>query len=81
MIMTVNLKVLHLRKAKSQLKRLVIKKGVICCGLCNYKCKKEMTLKKHMVTNHDNHTCKEWFENLPTFIVLLKHVAKHHDND
>ena len=30
-----------------------------------------------MVIQHDNHACKECQENLPSFMELLKHVAKH----
>ena len=35
-------------------------------------------MKKHIITNHENHQCKECQEKLPTFMELLKHVAKHH---
>ena len=38
----------------------------------------EITLKKHMVTRHENHKCKECKEELTTFMELLKHIAKHH---
>ena len=31
-----------------------------------------------MVTKHSEHPCKECKEKLPTFMDLLKHVAKHH---
>ena len=51
------------------------------CKECKYKCKKEITLKKHMVTNHENHKCKECKEELSTFMELLKHVAQHHSNE
>ena len=30
-----------------------------------------------MLTKHEHHQCKECHENLPNFIQLLKHVAKH----
>ena len=48
------------------------------CNKCSYKCKKETTLSKHMITTHQEHPCKECKEKLPTFMELLKHVAKHH---
>jgi hypothetical protein len=31
-----------------------------------------------MVSNHQTHKCKECQEEFSTFIVLLKHVARHH---
>ena len=34
-----------------------------------------------MVTNHENHKCKECKEELSTFMELLKHVAQHHSNE
>ena len=48
------------------------------CKECKYKCKKETTFKKHMITNHSHHKCKECHQNMPSFMELLKHVAKHH---
>ena len=38
-------------------------------------------MKKHMLTNHEDHQFKECQEKLPTFMELLKHVAKHHFKD
>ena len=38
-------------------------------------------MKKHMLTNHEDHHCKECQEKLPTFMELLKHVAIHHFKD
>ena len=38
-------------------------------------------LKKHMVSNHQTHKCKECQEEFSTFIVLLKHVARHHGEE
>ena len=51
------------------------------CKECNYKCKKEQSLKKHMTTKHESHKCKECNEELSTFMELLQHVAKHHSKD
>ena len=30
------------------------KEDIIYCKECNYRCKKELSLKKHMVTKHEN---------------------------
>ena len=57
------------------------KEGMINCKECSYKCKKELSLKKHMVTKHESHKCKECKEELSTFMELLKHVAQHHNKD
>ena len=45
------------------------------------KCKKEISMKKHMLTNHEDHQCKECQQKLPTFMKLLKHVVKNHFKD
>ena len=55
--------------------------GLLHCKLCNYKCKKEKCLNKHIITNHEEHQCKECQEKLSTFMELLKHVANHHSKD
>ena len=34
-----------------------------------------------MVTKHEEHQCKECKEKLPTFMELLKHIAKQHSPD
>ena len=57
------------------------KEGLLSCTLCKYTCKKETSIKKHMVTKHDEHQCKECKEKLPTFMELLKHIAKQHSPD
>jgi hypothetical protein len=54
---------------------------MLYCKDCNYKCKKELSLKKHMVTKHESHKCKECKQELSTFMELLKHVARHHEKD
>jgi hypothetical protein len=50
----------------------------LTCKQCTYKCKKQISLNKHMITKHTEHQCKDCQEKLPTFIELLKHVSKHH---
>ena len=56
------------------------------CNMCNYECKRESTFKKHIISKHEDHICKECEKNLPSFVDLMKHIAKHHckevkDND
>ena len=58
-----------------------IKDEKLSCKECDYVCKKEKTLKNHMLTKHDVHQCKECMEKLPNFMQLLKHIAKHHSDD
>ena len=57
------------------------KVGLLSCESCKYTCKKETSLKKHMLTKHEEHQCKECQEKLPTFMDLLKHVTKLHYTD
>ena len=57
------------------------KEEMLNCKECKYKCKKEINLKKHMVTHHENHKCKECKEELTKFMELLKHIAKHHSKE
>ena len=70
---------------RAQSKRFKIAKGrmkprklFFNCNICDYKLKKKETLKKHMITKHKDHTCKEWQHNLTSFMNLLKHVAEQH---
>ena len=35
-------------------------------------------MKKHNITNHEDHDCKECHKKVPSSMELLKHVAKHH---
>ena len=53
----------------------------IKCTRCNYETKKEATLKKHFITKHEDHVCKECEEKLPSFMELMKHVSKHHHKE
>ena len=48
------------------------------CVKCKYKCKKELSLKKHMTNKHEEHECEECGKNLPTSFELLLHTTKHH---
>ena len=60
---------------KDKVKKSEIQEDLLSCNKCDYKAKKEANLKKHMISQHE---CKE---NLPSFMDLLKHVAKHHDKE
>ena len=53
-------------------------KDLLYCEQCRYKCKQDKYLKKHMITKHSEHQCKECAEKFPTFIELLKHVSNQH---
>ena len=48
------------------------------CDQCKYTCKKETSLKKHILTKHKEHQCKECQLKLPRFMNLLSHIAKQH---
>ena len=69
------------KESQNKVKKTCSKDDLISCGQCNYKCKKEKTLQKHIVTKHEEHQCKECKEKLPSFMDLLKHVSKHHFKD
>ena len=70
------------KKTKDKAKKVEHKEMLINCNKCNYQCKKQATLDKHILTKHDEHVCKECPEKLSSFMELLKHVAKHHhDNE
>ena len=36
-------------------------------------------MKKHIITKHKDHVCKECKETFNSFMELLKHIAKHHN--
>ena len=66
---------------KDKEKKSETKEVLFNCKICNYKVKKEDTLKKHMVTQHQDHTCKECKHKLPSFMELLKHIAEQHNKE
>ena len=47
-------------------------------NIYDYKVKKEEIFKSHMVTQQEDHTCKECKHKLPSFMELLKHIAEQH---
>ena len=42
---------------------------------------KKKTKKKHITTKQEDHICKECSQNLPSFMTLLNHIAKHHQKE
>ena len=65
-------------KKKKELVKNDVEAELLKCKACDYKTKKESTLKKHMIAKHEDHECKDCKEKLPTFMELMKHVAKLH---
>ena len=66
---------------KEQEENVIPGSEMLNCKDCNYTCKKEKTLKNHILTKHDQHQCKECPEKTSNFIHLLKHIAEHHNKD
>ena len=69
------------KENKDKQKRIKPNEDVFNCGQCDYKSKKEATLKKHITTNHEDHICKECNEKCSSFMKLLNHIAKHHHKE
>ena len=80
-ISTFNPKSASSPKDKDKEKKEEVKEHFILCSKCNYKSKKESLLKKHMLTKHSDHSCKECEETFKSTMELLKHDAKHHVNE
>ena len=51
------------------------------CDLCGATFKKNITLKKHVNTKHDDQNCKVCHEVFKTSMEVLKHVAKEHSSN
>ena len=51
------------------------------CDLCGATFKKDITLKKHVNTKHDDQNCKVCHEVFKTSMEVLKHVAKEHSSN
>ena len=66
---------------KDKQKKGELKVDVVKCSKCEYQTKKEATLKKHIITHHEDHVCKECNEKLNSFMKLLNHIAKHHPKE
>ena len=69
------------KEEKQKINKDQNKKDIISCKECSYTCKKEESLKKHMITKHDEHQCKECKCISPTFMDFLKHITKHQYKD
>ena len=57
-------------------------KDVLRCTLCEYECKKSVTFKKHINTNHvdDTYECDKCHEKFKSMDNLADHISKEHDN-
>ena len=64
------------KDTKSEMKQIVFS-----CSECDYVAKKEKFLKKHILTKHQDHICKECKEKFQTFMELFKHLAEHHSSE
>ena len=58
-----------------------MKENLYSCTKCDFKVKKEATLKRHTITKHEEHVCKECKEKCSNFMELLKHIAKYHTEE
>ena len=56
----------------------ILVKSDFKCDVCGVRFKKEITLKKHFNTKHDNLNCKVCNEVFKTSMEVLKHAAKEH---
>ena len=63
---------------KDKIKKNEKEKVFFKCAKCEYKSKKEEYLKKHVLTKHEEHACKECKEIFQSFMELLKHISLHH---
>ena len=48
------------------------------CKLCDYKCQKDTTLKKHTNTKHQEYNCKVCNKKVSNSMELLQHTAKEY---
>ena len=49
------------------------------CEKCDYKCKRETTLLKHMNSKHEPQECKVCSKSFSSTVKLLQHIAKEHN--
>ena len=71
------------RKTVSDKINLQEEKGSKCvkCELCDYRCERLATLKKHMNSNHNKQKCKECGQEFGTSMLLISHVAIEHNEE
>ena len=55
------------------------KKDQYKCEKCDYKCKREETLLKHMNLKHEHQECKICSKSFSSTVELLQHIAKEHN--
>ena len=48
------------------------------CNRCEYRCKKDVKLRKHINTNHDNNTCTKCHLRFDNISELQKHNSEDH---
>ena len=53
-------------------------KDELKCEMCNYKCKKENAMKKHLKTKHVEQKCKTCDKVFPSTVEVLMHTASEH---
>lgn len=51
------------------------------CNMCNYKCKKKNTLKKHNKSKHNDHKCSTCDMTFKTFNEVTRHNEQHHSSN
>ena len=51
------------------------------CEKCDYVCKKQTTMNKHVNTKHTDQICKICEEEFRTSMELIQHVAKEHHKE
>ena len=56
-------------------------KKIMSCDLCDYNCKKSLTLKKHMAIKHQDHKDDGNYEWLSEDEVFGLSVIKHHKDE
>ena len=68
-------------QGESKTKSEPILERMFNCDQCDYKCKKETTLKKHIHTKHTQHICKRCNGKFKTSMELVMHVATEHNGN
>ena len=65
---------------QNQGRKYGIKDDLLKCDACEYKCKKDETLRKNINTKHEDHLCSNCQLRFDNINDLQKHVAKDHSN-
>ena len=56
-------------------------KDVLKCEICNYKCKKEKAMKKHVNAKHIEQKCRTCDKVFPSKMEVIMHTASEHSNN